>query len=170
MVWTPSILSCNCHEGGASQNTRFSTSGEKATADAVQIPVIVLCVVNTDDTTFVWRRAVALLNPATQQTPSRCWWSCVEGRLHPATQIAPPLRQNWAIAARSHLFFLSPSCSFGESISLSHCSLRFFLLSLLHSKNESAAFFFPDLVFQVKEHGQSIHGGQCETRRHGSFT
>ena len=36
---------------------------------------------------------MALLNPATQQTPSRCWWSCVEGRLHPATQIAPPLRQ-----------------------------------------------------------------------------
>ena len=79
--------------GGASQNTRFSTLGEKATADAVQIPVIVLCVVNTDDTTFVLRRAVALLNPATQQTPSRCWWSCVEGRLPPATQIAPPLRQ-----------------------------------------------------------------------------
>ena len=99
--------------GGASQNTRFSTLGEKATADAVQIPVIVLCVINTDDTTFVLRRAVALLNPAAQETPPRCWWSCVEGRLHPATQIAPPLRH---------------------------------------------------------EHGQSIHGGQCETRRHGPFT
>ena len=83
--------------GGASQNTRFSTLGEKATADAVQIPVIVLCAINTDDTTFVLRRAVALLNPAAQETPPRCWWSCVEGRLPPATQIAPPLRQIGAL-------------------------------------------------------------------------
>ena len=69
MVWTPSILSCNCHEGGASQNTRFSTSGEKATADAVQIPVIVLCVINTGDTTFVLRRAVALFESRDSANP-----------------------------------------------------------------------------------------------------